>query len=202
MLYFAAPYEDRDKILELGAKWEFSKWRWCIENSGDYAKFSKWLDGSLISDELYILSAEIECPHCGGRCKVAALAVGSYAENFGRREYGEGALNILYGFENISGGLAKYLKENFSVKKRFSEPHGYKYLINGCGRCDNIISDDSLFCEDSSPFFVNSEQKADKLKILKVSLDGDVALNARVRLSFDKSTFKNLHICEEVHIKF
>lgn len=202
MLYFAAPYEDRDEILKLGAKWEFSKWRWCIEDCEDYAKFSKWLDGPLISDELYILSAEINCPHCGGRTKVAALAVGGYTENFGRREYGKGALNILYGFENISGGLAKYLKENFPVKKRFFEPYGYKYLINGCVKCDKIISDDSLFCEESSPFFINSEQKANKLKIVKVSLYGDVALNARVRLSFEKSAFPNLPSIGETDIKF
>ena len=202
MLYFVAPYEDREKVARLGAKWEFSKWRWCVERRENYAKFSKWLDGSLVSDELFILSAEVVCPFCGAKTSVAALAVGSYTEDFESKVYGEDELNILYGFENISGGLAQYLTENFPVKKRFYEPYGYKYLVNGCGKCDEIISDNSLFCEESSPFFINSEIKGDNLKIVRVRLDGDVVLNSKVRLSFDRKLFKNLPLCEETEIKF
>ena len=201
MLYFTAPYEDRDELLKLGAKWEFSKWRWCIEDRKDYAKFSKWLDGALVFDELYILSAQVFCPNCGGKTKVAALAVGEYGENFEPKIYGAGELNILYGFENISGGLAEYIKANFPVKRRFYQPHGYKYLVNGCKRCDKIISDDSLFCEESSPFFINSVKKADNLKIVKVKLDGDGVLNAKIRLAFDRMLFKNLPPAEEIEIK-
>ena len=202
MLYFTAPYEDREKVAALGAKWEFSKWRWCVEERKDYAKFSKWLDGSLVFDELFILSAEIVCPYCGAMTRVAALAVGAYSEKFEPEIYGECELNILYGFENISGGLSEYLKSNFPVKKRFYHPYGYKYLVNGCTKCDEIISDDSLFCEESSPFYINSEKKAENLKITKVRLCGDGVLNARVRLAFDRRLFKNLPSAEEIHIKF
>lgn len=202
MLYFTAPYEDRKELLKLGAKWEFSKWRWFVEKREDYCRFSKWLDGSLISDELFILSAVIDCPHCGEETAVAALAVGSFTENFGQKIYGEGELNILYGFENITGGLATYFVEKFPLKMRFFEPYGYAYLVNGCAKCDNIISDDSLFCEESSPFFVSSLQKAQSIKTVKVRLCGDVALNAKVRLSFDRNLFKNLSQCEQADIKF
>lgn len=202
MIYFAAPYEDREEIANRGAKWEFSRWRWCVEDRKNYAKFSKWLDGSLVSDELFILSAEIECPHCGGKTKVAALAVGEYTENFEPKVYGESELNILYGFENISGRLAEYLVKNFPVKKRFYEPYGYKYLVNGCSRCDEIISDESLFSEENSPFFINSEQKVNNIKIVKVRFEGDIALNAKVKLAFDRSIFENLPICGEIDIKF
>ena len=202
MLYFTAPYEDREKLLKLGAKWEFSKWRWCVENRENYFKFSKWLDGSLVFDELFILSAKTACPHCGEKTMVAALAVGAYTEKFEPKVYGEGELNIIYGFENISGGLSEYLQENFPVKKRFFEPYGYKYLLNGCKKCDNLISDDSLYCEDTSPFFINSEKKANNLKIVKVLLDSDGILNARVRLAFGRDMFKNLNSAEKIQIKF
>ncbi len=189
MLYFTAPYEDREEILKLGAKWNFSNWQWCVENPEDYAKFAKWLEGSLIADELYLLSAEIECPHCGEKTEVAALAVGKYSENFENKVYGENGINILYGFENISGNLAGYLVKNFPVKKRFYEPYGYKYLVNGCGKCDGIIPDDSLFGDENSPFFINCEQKVNNLKAVKICFEGDIALNAKVKFSFDRSLF-------------
>lgn len=202
MIYFAAPYEDRDEILRLGAKWEFSNWRWCVEDRENYAKFSKWLEGSMISDELFILGAEVGCPDCGKKTEVAALAVGKYTENFENKVYGENELNILYGFENISGGLAEYLVKNFPVKKRFYEPYGYKYLVNGCKKCDKIISDESLFCEENSPFFINSEKKVNNLKIVKVNFEGDVALNAKIKLSFNRTLFENLPLSGEIDIKF
>ena len=202
MIYFTAPYEDREKLIKLGAKWDFSRWRWCVEDRKDYAEFSKWLDGSLVSDELFILSSKVECPHCGEKTKVIALAVGKYSENFENKLYGADELNILYGFENISGRLLEYLTKNFPLKKRYYKPYGYKYLINGCAKCDGVISDESLFCEESSPFFINSEQKVNNLSIIKVRFDGDLALNARVRLSFKRELFEKLPFSGEINIKF
>ena len=201
MIYFTAPYEDREKLIELGAEWDFSRWRWCVESRENYAKFAKWLDGLLVVDEIYILSTQIECPYCGEKTKVAALAVGKYSENFENKIYGENEVNVLYGFENISGKLAEYLTKNFPLKKRYYEPYGYKYLINGCGKCDKVISDESLFGEEG-PFFINSLQKVNNLKAIKVNFEGDVALNAKVKSSFDRKIFINLSEIKEIDIKF
>lgn len=201
MLYFTAPYGDRREISDLGGEWDFTKWKWLVKERKDYKKFSKWLDGGLITDEIYVLGAKAVCPHCGKQAKVAAVAIGGYSEEYGEDVYGADSINILNGFEYISGGLAEYVKKNFPVKKRFFAPYGYKYLVNGCPHCDGIIPDDSLFGEENSPFFINSEQKVNNLDVRKADYPFDVALKAKVALSFEKKLFRGVGI-EKIKIEF
>ena len=190
MLYFTAEYEDREKLLALGAKWDFARGQWYVDSVEDYKKFSDWIDGKIITDELYILEAEKLCPFCGKKTKLAAVACGEYFENFITQKFGKGFINILYGFENIFGGIAEWLKKRFPVKQRYGGAYGYKYLSNGCAHCGKLFADGYLFGDEDSPFYITDAAKAQKLKLYRAELAFDIALDGKIIWAFDKSLFK------------
>ena len=189
MLFFTAPYEDRDKILNLGAEWDFSRWAWKVENPRDYEKFSKWVKGTTIARELYILETDINCCKCGKKTRIVALGVGEYTENFSLERKGADCINLLYGFENVDGKLCEYLMEKYKLKKRYLPAVGYKFRVNGCTHCDAIIPDEFLFVETDSPFYIDSRERADKLKVSRFSSDSDFSIDEVVTCSADKSLF-------------
>lgn len=189
MLFFTAPYEDREKILKLGAEWDFARWAWKVVNPRDYRKFSPWVSGTTIADELYIIEAVIECHKCHKPARVVALGVGEYTENFAPDKKGANCINLLYGFENIGAGIAEYLVGKYPLKKRYLPAVGYKLRVNGCSHCDAIIPDEYLFIETSSPFYIDSPERADKLKVSRFAAGFDFSIDAIVTCSVDRSLF-------------
>ena len=189
MLYFTAPYEDRDKISALGAEWDFSRWAWKVQNPCDYEKFSRWVRGTTIARELYILEAQVNCYKCGKPTTVIALGVGEYTENFSLEKKGAGRINLLYGFENIEGALCEYISEKYRLKKRYLPAVGYKFRVNGCSHCDAVIPDEYLFIESGSPFLIDTPERAAELTVSQFSADFDFSIDAIVTSSADRALF-------------
>ena len=189
MLYFTADKKDANQLLNLGAVWDNELCRWRVESFSDYKKFAKWINGKIITDELYILEAEDICPFCNSPVKLAAIACGEYSEDFLPVKFGTDCVNFLYGFENVSSPLAKILRERFSIKERYVPSYGYKYLVNGCNCCGKAFPDEYLFADVSSPFYINEEKCAQKLKVYSIPLGFDVALEGKIAFSFEKSLF-------------
>lgn len=186
MIYFSADYGDRDKLLRLGAEWDFSSWKWRVP-AADAAKFSQWINGDIIAlDSLYIAEGVAVCPECGALVKVAVPAFNKYTELVSLKTYGEEEYNFLYGLENIDGKIADVLRANFPVKKRYVEGYGYRYLTNGCPACDTPFPDAYLFGDESSPFCADVPEKAAALKFYKLYGGRDTALCGRVGRSCNK----------------
>lgn len=187
MLYFTAEYKDAKELLALGAAFDFARWQWRVEHYADYAKFSRFLRGNVVTRQpVRILQTSFACPYCGKRGKAYAVAIGAYTQDFGQKLYGAGEINILYGFEKAEGELKEVLCR-LGVEKRFSPPDGYERLINGCRRCGKAFPDDYLFGETDSPFFIDSAEKAENIKVYVHNREGDACLNGMVKWSFPES---------------
>lgn len=199
MIYFTAEYEDAKELLSLGAAFDFSRWQWRVENYADYAKFSKFLGGNIITRApIRILRAGFKCPYCGRRSQAYAVCTGAYTQDFGSTLYGAGEVNILYGFEKVKGELREILKGEFGLKKRYSEPDGYDYLLNGCNGCGKPFPNEYLFGETDSPFFIDTPEKCEKLKVYVWNHEGDVCLGGMIKWSFPEAVLAK---CGEIQIK-
>lgn len=191
MIYFTADYGDRKLLQSMGATFDFTRWQWRLDNPADYPAFSRWLGGKIITGGgLYIFEAAQTCPYCGRKGKVFALGIGEYTEDFYSSVYGKGMINILCGFDKITGAPAEYLR-NCGVRKRFSAIHGYKAAFNGCNACGAAFSDLAFFGDEESPFYLDSPAKARALKIKFAPPDGDICLNATVQWSFPVEVLKD-----------
>ena len=183
MIRFTADYSDRDELEALGAKWDFSYWKWCVKDRADYKKFRKWLgEDVVICSELYIVETQLPCPICGKKVSVAGVAFGEYSENYSTEIYGKGCINFLGSFERLSGELLNVLQRNFGVNKRFSEGYGYRYYTNGCRACGAPISDLYLYGEES-PFKADTPEQASKLTFYEVPLTADKVLGGNAAWS-------------------
>ncbi len=194
MLYFRAEYDDRKLILEAGAKWDFKKFCWCVENRADYKNFRRWVKAKVFSDTLYFLEAKDECPYCGKTVKQVAIACGEYFED--GKVYGGDCINVMSGLEFIGKEIGGWLRANYPVRKRYFPAYGYRYLSNGCGACDGILSDDYLFDRVESIFDIDSPEKAEKLIVKKAKFNYDVPLGGFVRWAFPAENFKNCKVEE------
>lgn len=187
MLYFRADYDEREAILNAGAKWEFRKFAWVVEERADYKKFSKWVKAKTFTDAPMFIEAGMDCPYCGKPVKAVAIACGEYFED--GEVYGAGCVNIMSGIEHAGAEIGAWLRSNYSVRKRYFPAYGYKYLSNGCEKCGGILSDDYLFDREESPFYADCEDKAGKLIIKKVRLGYDIPLGGFVKWSFPAERF-------------
>lgn len=184
MIYFTADYADRQELLSLGAKWDFTRWAWRADFFSEYEKFSRWIDGNIIASEVYAVKAETRCPACGKRAKVAAVAFGEYREDFLPKVYGAGQISFLNGLEGVGGELAQVLKSRFGVIKRYAEGYGYKYLSNGCNRCGLLFPEETLFGE-GAPFGLSSQSGGAELEFYPVGDGADIALRGSVIRAYD-----------------
>ena len=199
MIYFTADYSDREELLSLGATFDFARWQWRVESYADYKKFARFLKGKIITrGKIRFLQADFNCPFCGKPASAYAMCIGAYTENFSSQLYGAGEINILYGFEKLSGELAELVAEKFGIKKVFSPVDGYKYLSNSCKHCEKPFVDWYFFDEPDSPFFLDTPEKAAKLKVYAYEPTGDTCLDGTVKWSFPESVIKD---CGEAIIK-
>lgn len=189
MLYFTALYADRKAIMDLGGLWDFSRWAWRVDKCENYVKFSRWLPNSTVSDKLYILEAHMPCPACGKRVKPVALAVGEYRERLDSELIGADCVNILYGFDGVPDALYLRLAAKYKLRRRYIAEAGLKLSVNCCPHCDAPITDEYLFIEPSSPFFIDSKENADELDVYCLKLEFDYAFGAIVTRAVDRSLF-------------
>lgn len=56
-IYLKVPFEQKDEAKKLGAKWDFKKKSWFIENVIDLSPYFSWLDETVKSR---IISKEVE----------------------------------------------------------------------------------------------------------------------------------------------
>lgn len=76
--------------------------------------------------------------------------------------------------------LLDKLKEKYNYYKSYSKTVNDSYLANHCSNCKVIQGDFFLFGEVDSTFFVDSIERAKKLKLYKIPLKNDLIVDLNI----------------------
>ncbi len=187
-LLLEVPYEEKDEAKKLGARWNPKIKKWYAEDKKDYPKFRKWIlkddsGATILCDCIYIIEGIHTCFKCGERTRVIGFGIenyyefGDYEEFENGYEYNEGEIRITSHIEPMPNKILDYVKKNYNYKKRYSKTVGKEYYANCCENCDILQGDFFIFSEVDSPFWIEDEEMAKKLKLYKIPLKYDIVVD-------------------------
>lgn len=84
--------------------------------------------------------------------------------------------------------ILKYVQENYNYKLRYSKTVESSYYANCCQNCDVLQGDFFLFSEVDSPFWIEDEEAARKLKLYKIRLEYDILVD-NVEVGFGSNDY-------------
>jgi ribosomal protein S27AE len=150
--YLFVPPEERSDVEALGARWDSDLKCWYVdgEPSSGLARWSSASDDdefSIISNDAYVASAGITCPHCGQETEVICIhcvsgtASGQSLEQF----------TVFY-IRAVNETLLQELK-SWPDFRRTIEGDAVGDFANHCSRCGDAIADMDLHSEPDHVFF-------------------------------------------------
>lgn len=198
MLYIDVPYEEKDEAKSLGAKWDSNKKKWYVTDKSQYPEFVKWIVGNcedvvnIICDEFYVVETKRICYKCGKPTRVIGFAVSSFFDITNDYDnltfdFYENDFCIESSLEFLSQNFLKYLKNQYNYYPSYSKTLKRKYVANHCDHCKALQGDFHLFCEPSSPFFIDTIEKAQNLKFYRFKLSHDIVIYDGLSYSDEKS---------------
>ncbi len=192
-LYLNVPYEEKDEAKKLGAKWNPQLKKWYVEKRKDYRKFIKWILGDkeqvyILCDCFYIVEGIHTCFKCKNPTRVIGYGIKKYFDVCNPEDYGEeeawnfedDEIHIASNIHPLPAQLLNYLKEQYGYYESYSKTVNDSYLANHCSSCKVIQGNFYLFGEVDSPFWIDSENQAKKLKLYRVPLKNDVIVTADI----------------------
>ena len=194
MLPLNVPFKEKDEAKQLGARWNPKLKKWCVQNRENYSKFAKWIltQGSIVAcDTIYVLERKQKCFKCGKETRVIGFALENFFE-FESNPYDEKGVKCTYWnnviriaetINPIPDPILKYLQAKYNYQYRYSSTTEEYHVCNYCDNCGTLQGDFYLFQEVNSPFFIDSEEKLQNLKIYKINLKYDIIVNANVHYS-------------------
>lgn len=200
MLLLNVPYSEKDKAKALGARWNPEYKRWYVQKKEDYPKFAKWIieQGSIVvCDAIYVLEGKQKCFKCGKETRVIGFGLENFYEFEGdpfyddmNATYWDDVIRIAGPIDPIPENILSYLQKNYNYKDRYSSTTGESHINNCCENCDVLQGDYFLFSEVNSPFFIDSVEKVENLKIYKIPLEMDIIISASVTYSSNDEMIK------------
>lgn len=187
-LLLNVPYKDKENAKSLGAKWNKELKKWYIEDRNQYLKLREWFNNKdaefIIFNKLYLATSDRECFKCKNINKVVALAIRDYVifdESDEDDDYDydyeiidDGDINFISYIESIPLKLATYLKNKYCFYRDYSKFIQSYYFANHCRKCGVIQGDNYLQFEPSEPFFICSEECAEKITLYEIKLKNDL----------------------------
>ena len=194
MLYLDVPFHEKDEAKKLGAWWDVERKKWYVKNQKDYPKFIKWIlkdeeEVCVLCDHFYIVIGGRQCYRCGKRTKVIAFGVEKYCTLIDETvfdnvesnyEWSDNEIHIASMISPISKELLDFLSVNFGFRMGYSHTVQDSYMANHCSHCKALQGHFFLHGEVDSPFFIDSREKAQDLKLYKVKLDSDMVVEADI----------------------
>ena len=201
-LFLNVPYEDKNIVKALGARWNPKIKKWYITGGNEnYELFAKWIlgnrDEAIIANEyLHIIETVRECWKCHKQTRVIGLGVGECVRIY--RDFDDSIEYEVYedyiepGAEvhlawtenekNIPPKLLRYLKEHYSVRIGYSKFCGGFTFANHCDHCGMLQGNWFMFNEPDSPLVSFVEEKdlvyrMSKIKVIGIPIDDDLQLD-------------------------
>ena len=187
-LMLDVPYSEKDKAKALGARWNPNKKKWYVQNQSDYPKFQQWIlnndedECMILCDYFYVVIGTHTCFKCHDLTPVIGFGIENYFKFYQEGlydhdpepEYSSDEIHIASWIEPIDGKILEYLKDNFNYYKDYSKTTKTEYYANHCKNCGIIQGNYYIFSEVDSPFFIDSSESAEALKLVRIPLIEDI----------------------------
>lgn len=183
-------YEDKDIVKSLGAKWNPILKSWYVESKRDYYKFVKWILNdnekvNIICDYIYIVIGTKICYKCGSATPVFAFGFDEYfsvynmdkSNNMVPIEYEYSDNILIANLSDMPEQLKYYFNHHLNYFKDYSKFLRSEYYANHCYNCNALQGNHYLFSEFNAPFYINNQEKAENVQLLKIKLDFDIITN-------------------------
>lgn len=177
------PFEDKENVKLLGAKWDSKIKKWVVPNKSGYFTFSKWLIKdydfvNIIYDSIYIIEGSTLCPHC--RTKNTIITLGSDRiieisnESF---PYTFKDIVIFDNIENIPDNIIDFLKFNYLFFEEYNVEQKHTFFSSHCYKCNTVLQPEGWLLENlkESPFMDNLLNNKNRLIFKKFKLKYDFA---------------------------
>ncbi|MGF0040278.1 DUF5710 domain-containing protein [Peptoniphilaceae bacterium SGI.131] len=183
MLFLNVPYNEKDDVKYLGAKWNPDIKKWYVEEKEDYHKFLKWImaqGNMVIIDSIYVVEGLHKCFKCGNYTRVIGFGIDNhFSTNSSPEDYDiyQEDIHIVGSINPIPKKLLTFLQKKYNYKERYSYTTNTNNISNCCDHCDILQGDFFIYNEVDSPFFIHSKDEVEKLIIYKIKLKNDLIVN-------------------------
>lgn len=183
-LLLNVPYEEKDIAKKLGAYWNPQLKKWYSTSKYDYPKLKKWISKSdsfyIILDYIYIVEGIRTCFKCGHSTRVIAFGIEHYIEFNGEEIYDKSnndKIHISSCMTHLPKMLMDFVQYKYNYRKRYSKTTNTTDWANGCDTCDALQGNHYLYEEVDSPFWIEDELSASKLKLYRIPLEYAIVLD-------------------------
>lgn len=179
-IYLDVPYEEKDIVKALGAKWSVGRRQWFVPADVDSGPFAKWirrqLESVLIAPVWISKSTEV-CWKCEALspvyCLTASAVVDVYYDEAGRGEtFIPGPVfikDLVYADEDLISNFRALAPGYFQDYSKMQEA---RLFMNHCERCRSKLGDFYLHNEPGSAFHPMATQEESPLTRIPLCATG------------------------------
>ena len=170
------PPEERSEVEALGAAWDSDLKCWYVdgEPSSSLARWSSISEDeefSIISDDAYVASTGITCPHCGQETEVICIhCVTGTASEQSLEQF------TVFDIRALNETLLQELK-SWPDFRRTMEGGEVGAFANHCSGCGDVIDDMDLHSEPDQVFFDIVHDASGAITLTPISLPIDLSGN-------------------------
>jgi len=206
LLYLNVPYEEKEKVKSMYARWDQDKKKWYATNPKFYFRFKEWLEGSSVAqNKVYIAVASRVCWKCNKSTPVYAVAI--KAEDIIDLENNIKDMESETGYDmaiipidySLPKDIKFYLEKNTACKVTYSNTTKTNYFANVCEYCNALQGAFFVYDEFDSPFKRNNDGS---IKFIEFTLEQDISIDYEVGSAlispaiqlFDENNVVNSHM--------
>ncbi|KAB2495593.1 DUF5710 domain-containing protein [Priestia endophytica] len=187
MLYLNVPYEQKNEVKSMYARWDKDKKKWYATNPKFYFRFTKWIEGeSVAQNKVYIAVNSKICWKCKGGTPVYTFAVKSedlidiINRETNIEEFTGYDVVLIQINRNLPKGIKKYLVQHTNCKDKFSKTTQTTYFANACIHCDALQGINYVYDEVNAPFSGINSTGSNPIRYIEFKLKNDIAIDYQV----------------------
>lgn len=191
MHFLDVPWDRKDIVKAMGAKWDPAAKRWYVPDGVDPAPFHRWAINeaptmmsqasqfAIHADRFALLNGEVACWKCKQTTPVSAFFLDGYSEP--DEESNERVVSseqtVVHGVVGLNPEVSELIKQEAPwMRPGFSKTRDHAYLAPHCQHCD-ALQGAWFLSEPGAPFFPQTPQEAARLTVrwfdTPIEIDGD-----------------------------
>ena len=180
--FLEVPFEDKEKVKSLGAKWHSDRRKWFVSAGQNQEPFKEWIPQYETKLELeaiapfYLIKSEEICYGRTCRKSSSVIALGC------NKIKGYEEENFIFSYVTaLKDSLKTFIEKHYPKYYRdFSKTTKTFYFMNHCEHCGIVLGDFFLFNEPEHAFCPMTSEEASSIEMSQIKRIGTVGISAEV----------------------